>query len=61
LESTELTAISPPLINRARFVSKANVFGAFLNGPLEESFASFAGSHAVVLAGCDVTAHSTQL
>lgn len=61
LESTKLTTISPPLVNRTSLISKANILGTLLNSALEEAFTALACSNAVMLACCDITANSTQL
>lgn len=61
LEAAELTAVTASLVHRARFVGKTHVLGPFLNSPLEETLAALASPHSVVLAGCGVSTHSTQL
>jgi len=61
LESTELTAIATSLVHRAILVRQADVLGALLDGPLEESLAALTGSNSIVLTGSGVAANGTQL
>ena len=61
LEAAELAAIAPPLIDGTVAVGQTDVLGPFLDGPLEESFATLAGANAVVLAGRVVAADAAQL
>jgi len=61
LEPAELAAISSALVHRAGFVGQAHVLGAFLHGPLEEALAALACTHAIMLAGRGVAAHSAEL
>lgn len=51
LEATELTAISAPLVNGARFVGETHILRSLLHGSLEESFATLASA-------CDVRENS---
>lgn len=44
LVSAVLASVSSSLVHNAVLVAQAGVLSALLNGPLEESFASFAGS-----------------
>ena len=43
LEATKLAPVSPSLVNWAIFVGQTDVFGRFLDGSLEKTFATFAG------------------
>lgn len=61
LEPAELAAISPALVHRTGFVGQTHVLGAFLHGPLEEALAALASTHAIMLTGRGVAAHSAQL
>ena len=60
LKPAELTPISTPLVHRAVLVCQANVLCILLDCSLEETFAAFAGSNPVVLAGGVVAAHCAE-
>lgn len=57
--SAKLTPVAPPFIHLAIHGARANIFGVFLNGTLKKAFAPLAGSDAIMLTGCIVTANST--
>ena len=61
LEATKLATIPPAFVNGASFLGQAHVFRPLLHGPLEESFATLAGTNAVVLTRCRVAAHGAKL
>ena len=52
--------VSSTLVDRAVPVSQTDVFGVFLDGPLEESLAALAGPHPIVLTGGVVSADGAQ-
>jgi hypothetical protein len=61
LESTELAAVSSTLIYRASPLGQAYIFRALLHSPFEETLTSLARTHAIMLTGRGVAAHSAKL